>query len=139
MKSTVVPTTSPFLPDILAFPGGLDSKESAWKKKKKESAWNAGDLGSTSGLGRSPGGGNEPTPVFLTGEFHGQRRLAGYSPRGLKESDMPERLTPTGHPRLEIKILNYCTLYRIVEQCSQNPVTCRGYLGYMAKYPRHVS
>ena len=31
-----------------------------------------------------------PTPVFLPGEFHGQRSLAGYSPQGLKESDMTE-------------------------------------------------
>ena len=29
-----------------------------------------------------------PTPVFLPGEFHGQRRLAGYSPWGGRESDM---------------------------------------------------
>ena len=28
------------------------------------------------------------TPVFLPGEFHGQRSPAGYSPRGRKESDM---------------------------------------------------
>ena len=28
--------------------------------------------------------------VFLPGEFHGQRRLAGYSARGRKESDMTE-------------------------------------------------
>ena len=35
------------------------------------------------GLGRSPGGGNgKPTQVFLPGGFHGQRRLAGYSPWG---------------------------------------------------------
>ena len=34
----------------------------------------------------------QPTPVFLLGEFHGQRSLAGYSPWGLKESDMTERL-----------------------------------------------
>ena len=27
-------------------------------------------------------------PVFLPGEFPGQRSLAGYSPWGLKESDM---------------------------------------------------
>ena len=33
------------------------------------------------------------TPVFLPGEFHGQRSLASYSPRGLKESDMTEQLT----------------------------------------------
>ena len=29
----------------------------------------------------------QPTPVFLPEEFHGQRSLAGYSPRGHKESD----------------------------------------------------
>jgi len=28
-----------------------------------------------------------PTPVFLSGESHGQRSLAGYSPWGHKESD----------------------------------------------------
>ena len=32
----------------------------------------------------------QPTPVFFPGEFHGQKSLAGYSPRGRKES---ERLT----------------------------------------------
>ena len=32
----------------------------------------------------------QPTPVFLLGESHGQRRLAGYSPQGLKESDTTE-------------------------------------------------
>ena len=30
------------------------------------------------------------TPVFLSGESHGQRSLVGYSPRGHKESDTPE-------------------------------------------------
>ena len=33
------------------------------------------------------------TPVFLPGEFHGQRSLVGYSPWGSKESDMTEQLT----------------------------------------------
>ena len=135
----------------------------------KESACNAGDLGLTSGLGRSPGGGNgnplqyscledpmdrgawratvhriagvghnlatkplpplsywasqvallvknppatagrrkrlgfdpwagkipwrrkwQPTPVYLPGEFHGQRSLAGYSPWCREESDTTE-------------------------------------------------
>ena len=36
-----------------------------------------------------------PTPVFLPGEFHGQRILAGYNPWGHKELDMTERLTPS--------------------------------------------
>ena len=29
----------------------------------------------------------QPTPVLLSGEFHGQRSLVGYNPWGLKESD----------------------------------------------------
>ena len=34
-----------------------------------------------------------PTPVFLPGEFHGQRSLAGYSPWDDKELDTTEQLT----------------------------------------------
>ena len=32
----------------------------------------------------------QPTAVFLPGESHGQRSLAGYSPRGHKELDRTE-------------------------------------------------
>ena len=32
----------------------------------------------------------QPTPIFLPGEFHGQRSLAGYSPQGCKELDTTE-------------------------------------------------
>ena len=32
----------------------------------------------------------QPTPVFLSGESHGQRSLAGNSPWGCKESDTTE-------------------------------------------------
>ena len=35
----------------------------------------------------------QPTPVFLSGEFHGQRSLAGHSPWGHKESDTAELLS----------------------------------------------
>ena len=35
----------------------------------------------------------QPTPVFLLGKFHGQRSLAGYSPRGCRELDMTEHRT----------------------------------------------
>ena len=48
-------------------------------------------MGSIAGLGRSPGGRHGNTPVFLPGESHGQRSLAGYSPR-----DTAEQLS-TGH------------------------------------------
>ena len=34
-----------------------------------------------------------PTPVFLPGEFYGQRSLVGYSPWGCKQSDSTEQLT----------------------------------------------
>ena len=63
------------------FPGGSDSKESAY---------NTGDPGSIPGLGRSPGEGNGwlPTSEFLPRKSHGQRSLVGYSPRGHKQSDM---------------------------------------------------
>lgn len=50
-----------------------------------------GDTRSVLGSGRAPGGGQDhPTPVFLSGEIHGQRSPAGYSPQGYKESDMTE-------------------------------------------------
>ena len=49
----------------------------------KTSACNAGDPGSVSGLGRFPWRRKgQPTPVFLPGQSHGQRRLVGYSPWG---------------------------------------------------------
>ena len=53
----------------------------------KESACSAGDLGSIPRLGRSPGSspGMQPTPVFLRGEFHGQRSLAA-TVLGIKKS-----------------------------------------------------
>ena len=35
----------------------------------------------------------QPTPVSLPGESHGQRSLVGYSPWGLEESDTTECLT----------------------------------------------
>ena len=65
-----------------------------WGSDGKESACSVGDLGSIPGLGRSPWRREQlPTPVFLPGEFHGQRSLVGYSPWGHKESDTTERLS----------------------------------------------
>ena len=49
------------------------------------------DLGLIPGWGRSPRGRKwQPTPLFLPGESHGQRRLVGYGRQGHKESDMTE-------------------------------------------------
>ena len=64
---------------LLGFPRGSDGKESAC---------NAGDLGSIPGSGRSPWKREWlPTPVFLPGKSHEQRSLVGYGPWGGKESD----------------------------------------------------
>ena len=57
----------------------------------------AGDVGSIPGLGRPPLSGKwQPTPIFLPGKFHGQRRLAGYGPGGCQESDTTERAEARG-------------------------------------------
>ena len=51
----------------------------------KQSACNAGDMGSILESGKIPWRKKwQPTPVFLTGKFHGQRSLAGYSSWGHK-------------------------------------------------------
>ena len=66
---------------------GLSGKESAC------TAADTGDMGLIPGLGRFLGLGRrkwQPTPVFLSGESHGQRSLEGYSPQCHKESDTAE-------------------------------------------------
>ena len=69
-------------PLIQGFPGISDGKEFTC---------NAGDPDSIPGSGRSPREENGKL-VFLPGEFHGPRSLAGYSPWGLKELDRTEWL-----------------------------------------------
>ena len=69
----------------MGFPGVSDGKESAC---------NEGDPGSIPGLGRFPWRRKwQSCPVFLPGESHGQRNLAGYSLQGHRESDRTEQLT----------------------------------------------
>ena len=65
------------------FPGGSDGKASAY---------NAGDLGSITGSGRSPGEGSGTPLQYSPGKSHGWRNLVGYSPWGRKESDTTEQL-----------------------------------------------
>ena len=50
----------------------------------------AGGVGLIPGLGRSPGGGQGNPLQWAPGESHRQRRLAGYSPWGCKESNTTE-------------------------------------------------
>ena len=67
------------------FPGDSDGKESAC---------NAGDLGSIPGSGRSPGEGNgNPLQYSCLANPHRERSLVGCSPWGRKESDTTEQVT----------------------------------------------
>ena len=84
------------LPNSLGFPGGSKGKNLPAMQET---------LGLIPGLGRFPWRREwQPTPVLLTGESHGQRNLAGYSPPG-RRVRQTERLNKyqyqTKHPRLE--------------------------------------
>ena len=82
------------------FPGGSDGQDG------QESACNVGDSGSVSKLGRFPWRREWlPTPVFLPREFHRQRNLVGFSPRGHKEWDTTEQLTCSLSLRVRADIL----------------------------------
>ena len=80
----------PYLISLLVeqgFPSGARGKELAcqWRRSRRPrfDPW----------IGRIPWSREwQPTPIFLPGKSHGQRSLGGYSPWGLKESNM------TGNP-----------------------------------------
>ena len=54
-----------------------------------------------------------PTPVFLPGEFHGQKTLVGYSPWDCRESDRTERLTLSLFIIVDVEQINFivCHLF----------------------------
>ena len=62
----------------------------------------------------------QPTPGFLPGKSHGQRRLEGYSPWGHNESDMTERLN----------LLTYLILIPACASSSSSPVFLMMYSAY---------
>ena len=65
----------------------------------------------------------QPTPVFLPGEFHGQKSLEGYSPWGHKESDTTEQLTQSQSQR--------CTFNNSFSECTFTAyLLCAGQLMY---------
>ena len=69
---------------VIGLPGWLSGKESACQAGLEFNPW----------VGKIPWRQAwQPTPVFLPGESHGQRRLVGYSPQGHKELDTTEQLS----------------------------------------------
>ena len=79
-------TLSYWLCNYMGFPGG-----SVGKVGISCNTGDTGDIRLIRGLGRFLWRRAwQPTPVFLPGEAHGQRSLAGYSPWSYKESDPTE-------------------------------------------------
>ena len=84
---THTPQQSKSLEQWWGFPGGTSGKESACQCRRPGFNPRVGKI-----LWRKKW---QPTPVFLPAEFHGERSLVYYSPRGHKESDTTEGLTHT--------------------------------------------
>ena len=77
----------------MGFPGGSDGEE----LRPRFDPW----------VGKIPWGKEWlPTLVFLPGESHGLRSLAGYSP-WVSESDMTEQLTHTHTHIFDVRKLGY--------------------------------
>ena len=80
------PALSLFFPPLL--------QELPWWLRWERRCLQCRRLGCDPGVGKIPWRREwQPTLVFLPGESHGQRSLAGYRPWGCKESDETERLT----------------------------------------------
>ena len=93
---------------ILDFPVDSDGEESAC---------NAGRPGFDPSVGKIPWKRKwHPTPLFLPGEFYGQRRLAVHSPQDCKDSDTTEQLTCTD------------THVQTLRLSFSNPALCVGYI-----------
>ena len=87
------------------FPGGSDGKESAC---------NAGELGSIPGSGTSPEEWNGyPLQYSCLENSMGTGAWQGYSPWGHKESDTTERLST------HITLFNLCNLKKYLNKLSQ--------------------
>ena len=71
----------------VGFPGSSAGKESACQCRRPEFDPSVGKIPQRRKW--------QPTPVFLPGESHGQRSLAGYSPWDHKKLDMTKQLIHT--------------------------------------------
>ena len=60
----------------------------------------------------------QPTPVFLPGESHGRRSLAGYSPQGCKELDTTEATQHAHMPCYHIKCTDLGDILFPQESCA---------------------
>ena len=91
----------------LLFPGGASGKEPTCQCRRHETR---GSIPGKMSLRRKW----QPTPIFLPGEFHGQRSLAGYSPWGGKESDTTKHMCTVFQPATIKKLHASTCLYSCV-------------------------
>ena len=96
---------------LKGFPGGSVTKESACQCRR---------CGFNPWVGKIPWRRKwQSTPVFLSGKFHGQRSLAGYSPWGCKESVVKNLLANAGDAGDMVSIPG---LGRFPEEGNGNPL-----------------
>ena len=133
-----IPWRRESLPTPVFWPGEFHGLYSPWGPKdsslgfphssvSKESAYNAGDLGSIPRSGRSPGEGNgTPLQYSCLENPHGQRSLAGYSPWGRKSqtqlNDSISQPTEGGMstlspPRGPLVLHPYCIVHPFLQHC----------------------
>ena len=74
----------------------------------------------------------QPTPVFLPGESHGQRSLAGYSPWGLKESDTTEVTSHAGTRGVRFSSIDFVTPWTAARQPSLSITNSQSLLKLMS-------
>ena len=80
---------------VFALPRWLSSKESTCQCSRR---------GFDPWVGKTPWRRKwQPSQVFLPGEFHRQRSVTGYSPRGCEELDMTEHILGLASTKAKIK------------------------------------
>ena len=101
------PSSSIFFLTVFILQSPLASKmcKSNVKRKQKQKGKNKGKRTISKRCGEKKW---QPTPVFLPGEFHGQRSLEGYSPSGCKELDTTEQLNRSTSLAARPQISEYC-------------------------------
>ena len=88
-------------------PSGTSGKEPAC-----QCGLNVRDMGLIPGIGKIPWRrAQQPTPVFLSEESHGQKSQASYAPQGRKELDMTEA---TWHLAYKITLSNWIKFLMVI-------------------------
>ena len=101
--------------DVEDYPRGWGFLDGSAGKDLAPNAGDTGDKDLTPWSGRSPGRGNgNPLQYSCLKKSLGQRSLAGYSPKGRKESDMTELLSTYTHIPVSWKKLSMLYILSLI-------------------------